>query len=246
MTTLVPAPIRPLFQVLRNDPCPCASGERFRRCCGSVSPNRPIPHGIHITRNYLDTDTCERLLAHAAQQTTSPLRQLDREKSTAEHIVRSTQIGRVTLRVDMQQYQEELNTLLARIVTDNIEPLFSDKASWFESPQLMRYEPGCYYWPHADSENLLEAENHWVKDLDRDASILLYLDSTFEGGQLYFPYFDFKLSPEPGMLVTFPSDSRYLHEALEVTSGVRHAIVSWVALAEQPKLRKPPEEAVFC
>jgi predicted 2-oxoglutarate/Fe(II)-dependent dioxygenase YbiX len=46
------------------------------------------------------------------------------------------------------------------------------------------------------------------------------------------------------MLVYFPSDNRYLHTALPVTKGTRHAIVSWISQHGVEKLRPPPEDVV--
>ena len=65
----------------------------------------------------------------------------------------------------------------------------------------------------------------------------LYLDDDYEGGELEFPNFNFKMRPRAGMLVYFPSDSRYRHSALAVTSGTRHAIVTWMSLEGVEKVR---------
>ena len=65
--------------------------------------------------------------------------------------------------------------------------------------------------------------------MDRDVSVLVYLDNDYTGGELVFPNFGLRLEPRAGMLVAFPSDHRYCHSARPVTSGMRHVIVSWAA-----------------
>ena len=46
------------------------------------------------------------------------------------------------------------------------------------------------------------------------------------------------------MLIYFRSDGLYLNIALPVTTGTRHAIVSWLPQHGAEELRKPSEDAV--
>lgn len=69
----------------------------------------------------------------------------------------------------------------------------------------------------------------WRKAVDRDISLLIYLNDEYEGGELDFKRLAYTLRPRAGMLVWFPSDIRYEHMAKLVTSGRRYAIVSWAA-----------------
>jgi predicted 2-oxoglutarate/Fe(II)-dependent dioxygenase YbiX len=81
---------------------------------------------------------------------------------------------------------------------------------------------------------------------DRDLSLLIYLNDDFTGGGLTFTHFNFHFRPEPGDLLVFPSDNRYVHQAEKVESGVRYVIVSWAALKGVPRVAgQPPENAVI-
>ena len=71
--------------------------------------------------------------------------------------------------------------------------------------------------------------------IDRDLSVLIYLNDDFEGGEVNFSNFGFDIKPSSGLLIAFPSDHRYLHAAQLVTSGVRYAIVSWAAIIGGPR-----------
>ena len=65
--------------------------------------------------------------------------------------------------------------------------------------------------------------------IDRDYSILLYLNEGYIGGEIDFPNFGLKFQPKKGLLLAFPSDARYVHAARPVTAGTRYALVSWAA-----------------
>jgi hypothetical protein len=47
--------------------------------------------------------------------------------------------------------------------------------------------------------------------------IIVYLNDTYEGGELHYPDYNFTYKPKAGDLVCHPSD--YRHEALKVISG---------------------------
>ena len=138
--------------------------------------------------------------------------------------------GRVTGIVDPGNMSNRVIELVRKAYAKEIEPFFNCKLRSLETPQILRYTQGSHYRPHADSDVLDHETGAWKKVKDRDYSLLIYLDDEYEGGELIFPNFDFRLRPEAGMLVAFPSDYRYLHGAMPVLSGVRHAIVSWCAV----------------
>ena len=87
-----------------------------------------------------------------------------------------------------------------------------------ENFQTLKYTTGQEYKAHADSG----------PGVLRDVSAILYLNDNYEGGELEFPYFDFKLKPSAGMYILFPSSFPYAHIAHPVTSGTKYAIVTWL------------------
>lgn len=234
---------RPPLVIGRNEPCFCGSGERFRRCCGSSQPDRKPPAGVVVEEDFLTASECGTIVAVARQQNSERLKLLDRDNSTAQKVVRRYDDNRITRTVDMTEHQRMLDEPALRAIKTRIEPQMDCRIDWFEQPHILQYEPGGFYSCHADSESLNESSNLWERVLDRDVSMLLYLDDDYEGGELVFPNFDFTLRPRSGMLVFFPSDSRYRHAALPVTAGMRHAIVSWMSLEGVEKLRAMPESA---
>lgn len=238
--------IREDFQPSRNEKCFCASGQRFKNCCGSHAPDRKPPHGVVVIENYLSAEQCGAIVEIAQRSNHEPLTIVDLENTTADEVVRKLDDGRVTDRVDIAEQQRSLDNIVRNIVTETIEPTQGEKFAWFEQPQLLQYTSGGFYGTHADSENFDAQAEHWRKDLDRDVSMLLYLNDEFEGGKIYFANFDYKIRPKAGMLVFFPSDNRYRHAAEEVTGGLRYAIVSWSALRGTDKVRSAaPDNAIL-
>jgi len=138
--------------------------------------------------------------------------------------------NRVTGIVEQGAMTEAIIALVRKAYAQEIEPFYHCTLRSLETPQVLRYTRGSHYKPHSDSDVINFETGRWRKAQDRDYSLLIYLDEDFEGGELIFPNFDFRLRPRAGMLAAFPSDCRYLHGAMPVLSGVRHAIVSWCAI----------------
>ncbi|MFT4518625.1 MAG: putative 2-oxoglutarate/Fe(II)-dependent dioxygenase YbiX [Halioglobus sp.] len=235
----------PPINFKRNNRCFCESGQRFKHCCGSTRPDRATPSGICIVEDFLSPSECQAIVAIAATLPSERLKIMDLEKTTAEKVVRRFDEHRVTERVQMQDNQGLLDTNITRAVENIIAPALNSSFDWFEQPHLLRYRPGGFYANHADSESIDQTTGDWGRVIDRDISVLLYLDDNFEGGELLFGNFEYAVKPKPGMLVYFPSDRRYMHCALPVTSGQRHAIVSWLAQRGVDKMREAPEDATL-
>ena len=56
---------------------------------------------------------------------------------------------------------------------------------------------------------------------------ILYLNDDFTGGELFFPDFDFQIKPKPGMLVSFPGNTHYLHGVRETKGNTRYSCSLW-------------------
>ena len=87
-----------------------------------------------------------------------------------------------------------------------------------EPYNVIRYKTGDHYPNHYDGNT----------SLGRHLSVILYLNDDFEGGELYFKNFDLTIKPEAGMLLLFPSNYAYQHEARPITQGTKYAIVTWL------------------
>lgn len=208
----------------------------------AVMPDQPpgrfavdggIPPGMLVIQNFLDPQWCAAVLRQCAAAPGVPHAVGDGGEGSDLHIARDV---RNSEHVDVRSFDIDIVGAVERIFTGFVAPHYGVRIEWFERPGVLRYREGGTYVPHADSENWIADERRWKRVIDRDLSILLYLNSDFEGGKVTFSNFGFDLQPSPGMLVAFPSDHRYMHAVQAVTAGVRYAIVSWAAVVGTPRL----------
>ncbi len=209
----------------RNTPCFCGSGKRFKRCCGAQSAERSPPHGIDIVEDFLSREECRELVSMAEALEGRRFQVRDRARKL-EAVPDPTRVAEWMV---LGESQHVLDDVVARAFEERIIPGSGQAIEWYEEPQLLRYTTGGYYQYHADAYHLVPEARAWRKAVDRDISLLLYLNDEYEGGALHFKRLSWTLRPRAGMLVWFPSDVRYEHMAKLVTKGYRYTIVSWAA-----------------
>lgn len=224
----MPHPLFPddSFPPPRNAPCFCGSGERFKRCCGNQAADRRPPSGINIVEGFLSAAECAEIIGLADSAEGKRFTVPDGEGGRIYDPQRATEW------VDFREsHQQRLDAVVARAFAEQIIPSEGREIAWYEEPQLLRYTTGGFYLHHSDAWQLVPEQRAWRKVVDRDISMLIYLNDLYEGGELEFKRLFYRLRPHPGMLVWFPSDVRYEHMAKPVTAGQRSVIVSWAALA---------------
>jgi predicted 2-oxoglutarate/Fe(II)-dependent dioxygenase YbiX len=231
--------VYPVFRPGRKDPCFCQSGKRFKACCGSTKTNRKPPHGVHILRGFLDPQSCRAWVAHLERQPRLDSGVYDEYRTQDRSVGTSLQKGRTSQKVDPGELMDALKFHCARAF-QSAPRLFGRQVEWFEMPKILRYGPSQHYGTHADNCHRRPEENFWTKKIDRDISMLIYLNEEFRGGSLSFEKFAYDYQPRTGDLLLFPSDNRYKHGANPVTAGVRYAVVSWAAFLGEPRVHETP------
>lgn len=217
----------------RNDPCYCGSGERYKRCCGTMGPDRPVPFGIGVRENFLTHEECQTLIALIDSKEAVPYKARDPNQNMALILDPS----RVCSWARMDDSQQVLDDLVAKAFEEVIIPVTGVEIAFYEQPQLLRYEPGGFYKYHIDAGHRVPEKQAWCKAVDRDISLLIYLRDDFTGGELHFNRLDYNLTPKAGMLVWFPSDARFEHMAKPVITGSRYAVVSWGAAKDVERVQ---------
>lgn len=204
------------------------------------------PPGLLVRKNYLDPATCEQWRTFLARRPTQPLGvQKVAGQSTGQQPVFTLDQQRVTEHVMAAELEQAFRNVVLSAFQDLVLPYFDHDLHWVSPPSILKYRSGGKYDAHSDNEYWDENNRRWVRSMDRDFSLLLYLNNDFDGGGLYFSNFDLRLQPEPGMLVAFPSDHRFQHAAEPLISGERYVIVSWAAARGIPKLHSFPVEAIL-
>ena len=149
---------------------------------------------------------------------------------------------------DCSAVETQVNGTVQRIVDELIEPFYKLQIDYWERPDVLVYPPGGFYRPHNDGEVVqhdpVAYEWRWCRSMDRDISVVWYLNDEFEGGGLWFPPFQYLVRPQAGMVVTFPSTHEFAHTAQPVVSGTRYAVVTWMAAVGTPRLFPTPPKIV--
>ncbi|WP_428409526.1 prolyl hydroxylase family protein [Hyphococcus sp.] len=184
-----------------------------------------VPPGFLMVQNFLAPQVCDAIVAECDQQ----LGEQHTVASSGADLSPQRSDTRTSEFVDVRSLNTDVIGIVKHIFANVVGHHFQKGIDWFELPEILRYREGGEYKPHADADNWDPAKREWTRVLDRDYSILLYLNEGYTGGEIDFPNFGLKLAPKKGLLIAFPSDARYVHAARPVTSGVRYALVSWAA-----------------
>lgn len=204
-----------------------------------IDPSKPVYSGreLMLVQNYLSPQYCTKLIDYAEATAGKPAPVGD--PKGGGNVGNRQDSAFIAERIDFKSNQDITifsNAICKHVYTKVVEPYYKVKIAWFEVPHLLRYSTGGNYIAHSDCENWDLEKEHWVKGVDRDYSSVMYLNSDFTGGSLSFPYLNLRLHPQAGMLVTFPSDHRFLHAAEETLSGQRYAFVTWAATEDSERV----------
>jgi predicted 2-oxoglutarate/Fe(II)-dependent dioxygenase YbiX len=123
------------------------------------------------------------------------------------------------------------------LVGTYINPFFGVEVRDGEPWQILHYGVGGHYIPHVDAETLFKDDDGldlWEKTLDRDLSVVCFLNDDIAGGELVFPDLDLSIAPRAGTLVCFPSDHNFIHGVNPVRAGHRYTLVSWLRILGMP------------
>ena len=92
------------------------------------------------------------------------------------------------------------------------------KKLYYEPAIILKYQTGQEYKLHADAGG----------GNNRVLSLVWYVNDEYEGGEIEFPYFNYKLKPPANSILFFPSNYIYAHIAHPVKEGTKYAVVMWI------------------
>lgn len=118
---------------------------------------------------------------------------------------------------------------------ETLESFFGETLAQPSSMAFRKWVDGDYQSPHSDvghPDGLLimtppTVETGPLSLHQYDVAAVLYFNDDFDGGEIYFPKFDIRIKPEPGMLVGFPASHHYLHGVAKVENGNRYIQTSF-------------------
>lgn len=197
-----------------------------------IHPGKPVTGSkeLGIVTDFLGKEKCEQIILLATQCPCTPAPVSDPQTDGNVGIGQSEVF--VADRIEfftvpaMHQVCIPIVEAIFRVL---IKQRYDAEMEWYEYPHILRYTQGGNYRHHSDADNWDPGGKRWERVMDRDFSVILYLNSDFTGGGLAFPHLNLRLLPQAGMLVVFPSDHRFVHHAEPTLSGTRYALVTWGA-----------------
>ena len=196
--------------------------------------NNPLSY-ILIQPKVINQNGLNEIITHIQKSKVKDLSVFDPQKTnhtgqTHFNVKKST---RDTQIVEMGNLFPKIESLMHSTVKNIINPFYNIQIKESEIPQILSYSVGGHYKPHVDGESLWRSPDNeliWKKSIDRDLSIVFFLNNDFEGGDFVFPQLKIRIKPEPGMMICFPSNHHYLHGVEPVTKGKRYSIVCWATV----------------
>jgi len=89
---------------------------------------------------------------------------------------------------------------------------------------FLSYADGESYVSHIDGQVL--DENIVKRVTERDITCVFYLNDEYEGGEVFFNFFNKSFKPNANELLIYPTTWEYMHGVKPVT-GQRYALVVW-------------------
>jgi predicted 2-oxoglutarate/Fe(II)-dependent dioxygenase YbiX len=106
------------------------------------------------------------------------------------------------------------------------KPIFNTEVANIEPTQFLKYDIRDKYDEHNDSEDWRDGKITRV--VNRDISVLFYLNDNYEGGELEFTRLGLSVKPKKGMMIAFPSYFEFSHRVHPVRSGTRYSLATWI------------------
>lgn len=89
------------------------------------------------------------------------------------------------------------------------------RVEWIGAFNMVKYGPGEKFNVHSDDGEPYRCT----------VSAVGYFNDDYEGGELYFKFFDLTYKPEAGDFIIFPSSYVYAHASVPVKEGIKYATV---------------------
>lgn len=126
---------------------------------------------------------------------------------------------------------ENIENSITNLYEKEYREIYKKDIKKIESPQLLEYPVGGKYDPHNDADDVIDGKI--VRKVDRDITILAYLNDDYKGGELEFNLLGITIKPKRGMIIAFPSYYEFTHQVHPVTEGKRYTLATWIETNER-------------
>jgi hypothetical protein len=121
-------------------------------------------------------------------------------------------------------YSEDISSTFKPYL-NKIEKTLNDK---FNIECRVHTNPGIVRWGIGHKLDLHVDELSVVGQIN-NLSAVVYLNDSYEGGEICFPTYQVEIKPSAGDLVIFPGNLNYPHSVSTITSGIRYSIPIWAS-----------------
>lgn len=111
---------------------------------------------------------------------------------------------------------DQITEKLKECLADFTKVYNINQLNYMEAINFVRYGEGQHFKVHPDSGPTYHC----------DVSTVMYLNDDYEGGELWFPHYEYTYIPQYGDIVLFPSSWLFAHAALPVKSGIKYSAVT--------------------
>jgi hypothetical protein len=95
----------------------------------------------------------------------------------------------------------------------------------FAGPNIKNREESIHLLRYGKTGHLPAHQDQGVSS--RVLSSVMYLNDSYEGGEIEFVNSGVRIKPEAGSIIFFPSNFLYIHEVYPITEGYRYSMPHW-------------------
>jgi hypothetical protein len=119
---------------------------------------------------------------------------------------------------------------LKLVIEERFDLILSERV-----PSFVIWRPGDSQLPHADKQNVDGSPNPYPEN---DIASLMYINDSYEGGEIYFEKQNISIKPKSGQAIFFPGDVNYIHGVTEVKNGVRYTCPNFWTVIKNNKTKE--------
>jgi hypothetical protein len=191
---------------------------------------KEISKGIYYIKQYVSKETAETLSKYLSSDSIHVL-----NKTTSDEVYSGLSGSKLNNPGTVMGYGPsgsynvaiDISTFILFSINELISNYFNGKhqvKSWFFSCMKI----GSFNPYHTDNYYLNDDGKRVIDPkFAYDKSAILYLNDNYVGGELFFPNQNLLVKPEIGDLIFFEGDLDKPHEVKKVTSGERHAFITF-------------------
>jgi len=164
---------------------------------------------IHHIKGFMNADDAAKIYNHAKNFPNGFTMHGNNEKEFKVYTYHEIEANDPSILELMQEYALKVYNHVLNTYGESFEPFNPHKT------HIAKFEEGHGMHEHFDSSR------------PNDIATLVYLNDDYEGGEIYFPDYQISIKPEPGDLLCFPDQPRYVHGVKEIIAGTRFTTPRW-------------------